>query len=92
MNYKNFHPQVRDICAKYGWTVLNTYNDKRKDGSRRLSYCRNGSSLGPAAKRTILSRVRGLTECENMNANVYWYKATRGGYGTYDKLCVVVAD
>lgn len=90
MSYGKFHKDVREACESAGWNVYGTYNDKRKDGSRRLSYARNGWDVPEDMKAKILANVKALVKEHNIDGEVYWFAAERYGYGAYDKLCVLV--
>ena len=90
MSYGKFHKDVREACKSAGWKVFSTYNDKRKDGSRRLNYSRNGWPVPEEMKTKILADVKTLVKEHNIDGEVYWFTAERYGYGAYDKLCVLV--
>jgi hypothetical protein len=90
MSYGKFHKDVREACESAGWVVYNTYNDKHKDGSRRISYSRNGWPVPDKMKAKILANVKTLVKEHNIDGEVYWFDAYRHGYGDYDKLCVLV--
>lgn len=88
---RSIHAQIRQACSNAGWEVFGTYNDKRKDGSRRLSYARNGWPVPATIKAAILKEVAGIVDQHEMKgATVYWWDAHRPGYGSYDKLCINV--
>ena len=88
--YAKIHKQVRAITAEEGWGAWCTYNDLRKDGSRRICYYNNGYRIPYSMKDAIRKRTEALLRTNNLPGTVYWHVAYRGGYSDYDKLCIVV--
>lgn len=88
MSLAKFHKEIREMCEAKGWDVFQTFNDKHKDGSRRVSYMRNGWRLPTEMKLKILVGAQEIVKKHNVNGTVYWRESERMGYGYYDKLCV----
>ena len=87
-NLRKFHNDVRDVCSKNGWGVWSTFNDKHKDGSRRVSYMRNGWRVPNEMKEMIRIGAQDLCTVHNIVGHVYWIESYVGGHGTADKLCI----
>jgi len=91
--YTDVHNGVRKIAREEGWhpgSTLFAYNDRRKDGSRRLSYAFNGWRVPPRMRDAILTRVcAGLQMLDIQGCDVYW-RISKSVHGPYDKLCIDV--
>lgn len=86
---KHINARVRQLCEENGWEVFFNFNDKRKDGTRRLKYMRNGAPVDKQTKKKIISAV--MAEFADSNfISVDWLVGMRQGYGPYDYLCIVV--
>lgn len=80
-----YHTIVREHYAFW-----NAYNDKHKDGSRRLAYCTNGCDMDIEELAYIQSCVEDDMGMADLPGVVEWIQSYRHGYGTYWKLTIQV--
>lgn len=101
MNWKAIHSGVRQICFDHnfriGWS--GTHNDKRPDGSRRLSYLPAldldadwwAGPLHANTKRAIIRKVTKLLNDLEVDGRPY-FTVTRTYGCKVDKLHIVIGE
>jgi hypothetical protein len=87
---RQLNAEIKKIANNAGWEIWNTHGDRRKDGTIRRSYYRNGWRLPAKMKNKILSDVDNLLKTSGMNATAEWRVAEKYGYGEYDKLTIII--
>lgn len=81
--------QIRKTVRKT-WHFWSMYNDKRKDGTRRLKFMRNGAPITQKSQQTIQFAVERNLQAQNIAVvSVQWNVGEKMGYGIYDYLEVV---
>ena len=89
---KDINKLVRAVAKNEGWDIWSTYSDKRKDGTRRLKYMRNGwepsNSITSAIESTIKARIRKYDNVVEMG----WAEGMDPMRGSYPYFYVVVND
>lgn len=83
---------VKHISNQLGWDIWFTYSDKRKDGTRRLKYMRNGWEPPAKMKDGILAKAKSTLSKYSNVQDIGWAIGDRPGYGSYDYFYVVVRD
>jgi hypothetical protein len=87
---KSIAKAVRSIVEASGYEYWFSYNDKRKDGTRRIKFMRNGWDMGKTARDAFQWRInKDLIAWDVPFKSAGWIKAT-GGRGPYDAFVVVI--
>ncbi|MBJ7435263.1 MAG: hypothetical protein JHC54_05725 [Acinetobacter sp.] len=81
--------QIRKICSDHNWPIWETYNHKRKDGSIRIKFRRNGAKATDKTQSRIQRKVSAYLRSVDINAlSVYWKVCYAPGRGNYDAFIV----
>ncbi len=88
---KDINSLVRAVAKSGGWEVWETFSDKRKDGTRRLKYMRNGWDPGDRIKDGIESAIKSKVSKYDNVVEMGWDYGD-SFRGSYPYFYVVVND
>jgi hypothetical protein len=88
---KNLNDLVRAVAKNEGWEVWDTYSDKRKDGTRRIKYMRNGWVPGKPILNAIESSVKAKVSKYDNVVKMGWDYGD-SDRGSYIYFYIVVND
>lgn len=88
---KDLNNLVRAVAKNEGWEVWETFSDKKKDGTRRIKYMRNGWEPGKPILNAIESSVKAKVSKYDNVVNMGWDYGD-SFRGSYPYFYVVVND